>query len=216
MRGSASENVYLAIWIEKILWYKEGHTKRLSGMFLPEKKSFPESLQKPFFLPRLLPHLLCCCTGQEKSAQSVQEQLNTFFNHQYPKERRHHAAMDTFRPGGSDQDLSLLQAFKGIPFLSLHGTNKVAWADDCTILEQFFHCCGHLCRLWVLGPEFSPKSYKFWNTVTLQPWPRISTAFPKHYAHCAKKHLQSISLWYLLYKIKAQGEKIPQFLSAIP
>lgn len=110
---------------------------------------------KERFLSRLLSHLLCCCTGQEKSAHGVQVQLNAFFNHPSPKEHRHHAAMATFRPEGSGQGLSLLQSFKGAPFPSLHGTNKVASADDCTILKHFFHCCGHLCRLQVLGPVFT-------------------------------------------------------------
>lgn len=98
----ASENVYS---VQRKKWCSI-RMDRQKGSW--ECFCLRRSLQKAF-LPCLVPYLLGCCTGQEKSAQSVQVQLNTFFNHQSPKE---------FRPRGSDQDLFLLQCFKGIPFLS--------------------------------------------------------------------------------------------------
>lgn len=159
------------------------------------------------FLSRLLSHLLCCCTGQEKSAHGVQVQLNTFFNHPSPKEHRHHAAMATFRPEPSQGRVCrFCKASRALPSPLCMVQTRLPqqmtapfWSTSSTAAD-----ISAGCKYLV---QFSPKSYEFWNTVTLQPWPRISTAFPKRYARCAKKHLQSISLWYLLCKIKAQGGK---------
>lgn len=69
MRGSASENVYLAVQRGKILWYKEGHTERLSGMFLPKKGSFPGSLQKTFFASPAAPFTMLLYRSREVSSQ---------------------------------------------------------------------------------------------------------------------------------------------------
>lgn len=73
----------------------------------------------------LLCHLFTLL-GQEKSAQSIQVQLNAFCNLQSPKERRQHTATDPFRPGCLGQDVLLLKSFRDVPFLSMHGAKKVA------------------------------------------------------------------------------------------
>lgn len=83
------------------------------------------------FLPPSATHLLCCrveftLPGQEKSAQSIQVQLNAFCNLQSPKEHRRDTATDPFSPGCLGQDVLLLQGFRDVSFLSLQGAKMVA------------------------------------------------------------------------------------------
>jgi len=78
MRKSASENVYLAIQREKILWYEEGNTQRLSAMILPKKESFPGSLQKTFFALSAAPFAMLLCRSTEVSSECSGTTENTF------------------------------------------------------------------------------------------------------------------------------------------
>lgn len=53
---------------KKTVWYKEGHTERLPGMFLPEKDSFPESLQRTFFVSPAVPFTVLLYRSREVSS----------------------------------------------------------------------------------------------------------------------------------------------------
>lgn len=197
------------IWLygqKKTVWYKEGHTERLPGMFLPEKESFPESLQKTFFC-------LACCPIYCAAVQVKRSQLMVFrYNWTHFSITRLQRSTCTVLPWPPSD---LRAQGRICHFCKVSRALRFPLCVVQTTLPQqmtapfwsTFSTAADISAGCEYLVQFSPKSYEFWNTVTLQPWPRISTAFPKRYAHCAKKHLQSISLWYLLCKIKARGEK---------
>lgn len=172
-------------------------TQRSSqGRFCPER-NLSLGVYKSRSLSRLLPHLL-------GFVQVMRSQLRTFRYSWTPQwiPRLWRKAGTSLPWTPSEQGLTPGSATS----VKFQGCS-LAPREGC--LSRWLHHFGALSPpLRALSPELPPKSYAFWNTVTLQPWPRISAAFPKRYAHGAKKHLQSSSSWYLLCKIKVQrGEK---------
>lgn len=104
------------------------HRKAVRNVFAQERIFSRETTKTCFclHLPPIYSAAEFTLPGQEQSAQSIQVQLNAFCKLWSPKEHRRDTATAPFSPGCLGQDMLLLQGFRDIPFLSLHGAKTVA------------------------------------------------------------------------------------------
>lgn len=207
MMGSVSDNVYLTAGRQKIAQHKEGHTARLPGMLLPKRES-----RKTFV--SLLPHFLC-------SVHVTRSQLKMFKLNGKPlsiPSLQSKAGTTPWSPSEQGTLSRIWHSWEVPRAFPLSLPKKVAWADDCTIWEHFSQCCGHLCRLGALSPELPPKSYAFWNTVTLHLGQRFQLHSPSVVLTVLKSTCKAAlsDIYFVKLKCREGKKNRNQYLSAAP